>query len=941
MEKKKDLGYIVTHTHWDREWRYPVWQYRMLLVEFMDELIKVVEEDPEYKQFVFDGQCVVIEDYLQVRPQNRGKIKGYIKEGKLLIGPWYTLPDLYPVDGECLIRNLLKGVRLSEELGACSKIGYNSFGWGQIAQFPQIYQGFGIDFAIAAKKISKARAPQSEFIWEGPDGSRLLTTRLGEHVRAIFFMNSYINIMHGQDYLTEEFYYRWGKKGILYHQADEKGYQQDYFRLEYPDEIHEDRLEKAIMKSWNGVEETTVKSHRLLMNGCDNTSPQPMLSEIVRKANAVFEDKEFKLSTLQEYVEKLKELVDYDSLAVVKGEMRDGPASTVSGNALATRSYIKRLNKKAENALIFTAEPLSAIAYVLGAEYQKEFMELAMKYMLHSHPHDSINGVTQDKTADDVMYRLNQALELSEVVNNYSLQQIVKRMDFSKYDEKDIILVTFNPTPWPRRDVVKAYIDIPREYNVWEFNIEDSSGNVMETQFVSRKEEEMPVHDLNGRPWPFYTDRHCIYMDTGVIPAFGYKTYRLAPKNTFDRRAVFWGADMRKSTGEYMAISPVKMENEYLEVTVQGNGTVNILDKASGKLYENFNYYEDTGDCGDYWVHYPPYNNRTFTSLGSSARIWTTDNGPISATIAAEIVLKVPAYALRPDNEIKGESRRSDEERELKITTFYTLKKGSKKLDVKVVTDNTAEDHRLRVMFDTGIKSELSYAAGHFNVDKRPVSPVRDKTGEYYPEMQTLPHQIFVDISDGNDGMAFISNCLVEFEAMDNKDRTLALTLFRSTRVSMITDYYIAGKFPEQKGSQSPGIQEYEYSIHPHKGYWMDAGVYREAKEFNLPVRLIQTSRNEGTLPLEQGFLSIEPGNLVMSAFKKAEDRDSFILRAFNPTDGLLAGKVWFYGDIKEAYLTDLNENRIRELKVEDGHAVHIEAESCKIVTVEIALGGR
>ena len=149
----KNKVHLVTHTHWDREWRYPIWKTRSLLVDFMDNLLDILEKRPSYSQFILDGQSVVIEDYLEVRPERRAEVEKYIKEGRITCGPWYTLPDLYPLDGECLIRNLLKGFRVSSEFGKVMKIAYTSFGWGQTAQFPQIYAGFGIDFCITAKHI--------------------------------------------------------------------------------------------------------------------------------------------------------------------------------------------------------------------------------------------------------------------------------------------------------------------------------------------------------------------------------------------------------------------------------------------------------------------------------------------------------------------------------------------------------------------------------------------------------------------------------------------------------------------------------------------------------------------------------------------------------------------------------------------------------------------
>ena len=134
-------AYIVTHTHWDREWRYPVWENRQYLIDMIDELLEILDTQPEYSCFLMDGQSVIIEDYLEFKPENREKVEGYIKSGKIDVGPWYTLPDLYPVSGESLVRNLLKGDRLSKKLGRRLNVAHESFGWGQTAQFPQIYKG--------------------------------------------------------------------------------------------------------------------------------------------------------------------------------------------------------------------------------------------------------------------------------------------------------------------------------------------------------------------------------------------------------------------------------------------------------------------------------------------------------------------------------------------------------------------------------------------------------------------------------------------------------------------------------------------------------------------------------------------------------------------------------------------------------------------------------
>lgn len=938
-KKESNRGYVVPHTHWDREWRYPLWQNRIMLVGFMEELLSILDTNPEYRCFVLDGQSVIIEDYLEVRPGDSERIRKYVKEGRLAIGPWYTLPDLYPIDGESLVRNLLKGIRYSESLGGYQKVGYNSFGWGQTAQFPQIYSGFGIDVIIAAKNIKKSRAPESEFLWEAPDGTRVLTTRLGAGVRNNFYVNAYIPVMNNGISLSSCDEYRLTPEnaGTLYHRADAEGLCKDYYKLANTAEIREDYIDKAAETAWGNTEETTVKSDRLFLAGCDFSGPLPKITEIINKMNERDADRKFISATLEQYTEVLKEKVDYSSLKVVKGELRDGSPHMCSANALQTRSYIKRLNKKVQNNLFRFTEPVSIMSLMAGGRYDGEFISLAVKYMLCSQAHDSINGVTQDKTADDVVNRLNQALELSEVTGDFACGEIVRRIDTSAYNKGDVLLVAVNSTAKPRNEIVRVWLDLPREWNVLDFEMADCGGKRAETQFVSRQEVIIPVQEFDCRPWPYYADRYCFFMDTGDVPAGGYKTFRLIPGNKMDRDTICSYMDIY-SEGREISKHSCAMENEYLKVNVNQNGTMDLLSKLTGERYNSLNYFEDTGDAGDYWIYYPPYYNKTFTSLGCRARIWTEENGPLSATIAAEIKMRLPARAETPDFGIKGESRRTDEERDMTVTAWYTLKKGAKRVDVRLKVDNTVEDHRLRVMFDTGIKAEKSCAAGHFTVDKRPVAPIPDRGNQYFTHMQTVPQQGFVDLSDGGSGLALINNCLSEFEAINNETGTLALTLFRSVRNMICTAGPTYNKFPEQKGGQSLGIQEYEYSIYPHKGCWEEALVYNETENFNVPLRLVQTSSHAGSLPLKREFVSVEPSNLVVSALKRAEDRDSIIVRVFNPADDAIEGSIRLYSVIKEAYLTNLNEIRQESLEAADGHCVSIKAGGNKIITVELVV---
>lgn len=888
-------GHIVPHTHWDREWRYPLWENRMYLVHLMDELLDILQTQPEYKSFLLDGQTVAIQDYLEVRPEKEAIIKEYIAQGRIRIGPWYTLPDLYPVNGESLVRNLLQGKKTAEYYGKRLDVAYESFGWGQTAQFPQIYQGFGIDTVVVAKNVDPARAPASEFIWRGQDGTEVLATRLGKDARANFFMNAYLQIMNGMDYKGTDYRYRIAEQGMVFHQAGAQGCHNDYFTLESSEQIHKDLIVEAVLKAWSMTDSSLLTEDRVLMDGSDSTTAQPHLVELIRIANEKLEaqgiDIRLKMSDLTEYIDIIKQ-IPRDALRTVEGELRDGPTTSLSGNALMTRPHIKILNKSVQNQLFRCAEPFSVAADALGYGYDDGFLRKAEKYLLLSHPHDSINGVTQDKTVEDVLYRLNQAKEIADTVYYACCQAILKKIDTSAFDPGDQLLVLFNPLPQPRNEILKLYLDTPQEQAVWDFEIEDSQGNVLPQQFISREELVCPVSDLYARPWPLYGDRHGIYLETGEIPAGGYKLLRLKKKTDFMREAVFWPLT-RKTKGDELAQTPTTMENEYLKVEVCGDGSLDILDKASGKAYRNLNYFQDEGDCGDYWMYYPPYNNQTYSSKGCAASICLEDNGPLSATIAAELTMELPAYSYRPDNGIKGKSTRSQEKTPVKIRVAYTLKKGARQVDVHLQVHNTAKDHRMKVLFDTGNRAEKAYAEGHFHVDRRPLQPLKDENGRYYNELMTQPMQNFVDLSDGEQGLAILSNSMLEYEALPNAEGTLGLTLFRAVRNIICTEMRSAGIFAHEDGGQLLQTLSYNYAICPHDGDYEDGQLFAKTDRLNVPVLAVQTTKQLkcGTLPAEHSFFSV-PEGLQMSCLKRSEDGEGWILRLYNPGKATVEGEV-------------------------------------------------
>jgi len=135
---------IVPHTHWDREWYQTFQQFRFRLVQTIDKLLQLLEHDATYQHFMLDGQTIVLDDYLEIRPDQEELLKQYIQNGRIVVGPWYLQPDEFLVSGESLIRNLQIGLQRAHDFGEPMRIGYVPDCFGHIAQLPQILQGVGI-----------------------------------------------------------------------------------------------------------------------------------------------------------------------------------------------------------------------------------------------------------------------------------------------------------------------------------------------------------------------------------------------------------------------------------------------------------------------------------------------------------------------------------------------------------------------------------------------------------------------------------------------------------------------------------------------------------------------------------------------------------------------------------------------------------------------------
>jgi mannosylglycerate hydrolase len=932
MQKRR--VHIVTYTHWDREFRWEFERTRMRLVDCIDHLLQIMKKKPDYRSFLMDGQLTLIEDYLEIRPEKKDEIIELVREGRMEIGPWYTLADCAPIQGESVVRNILYGMRKSVEYGDVLKCGYNVFSFGQIGQLPQIYANFGIDTILFYKYMDPKRSKYHEFIWEAPDGTKALASRLGKEARWNFFFAGHIPIVYDKDAWDKSWQYQWGELGKVFHTAGPDGNEWFYEILDPETSFHKENIRKGMERALKTVEGSAAPNVSLMFEGTDFTEPHPLTTEIIAEIQKQYHDEiEIIHSTLTDYLKELKvKLKEKKDLDVVKGPMRDGPVGSIHTDVFSIHPEIMIENSHVENKILRYAEPLSTIAWKYGLEqYPSTYLEKIWKLMFQSHAHDSMHGLGPKTLGEGEVARLKQASVIAQGLERRGLQNITKEINTEKIKDTQYFLAVHNPSSFERSEVVEVYIDVPAEVRLHYLMIEDMEGNQVQLQELSRKETRAGVYHPRSRNMPFYCTKVHAYFMAKDIPAIGYKTYKVkwAQKKEYPYPHEDW--DAPRIFAENMLAGVNQAENEYIRVKVETDGTVTITDKDTGKIYYGLNYFMDQGDKGNMWMYDCPANDRIINSIGTSAKVSVTTNGPLAVSIEVSLKLSLPQ-----DYDFLNQSR-SAIDKELLVKVEYLLKKGCRYLEVKTDINNTVKDHHFKVCFPTGLKAEKTWAEGSFAVTEYPILP--SVNGELRgDELARHPAQLWYDVSDGKQGLAVLTDATKDYEILEhNYDQTMAMGLVRGVRLRIPCDNRLWMEYPGDESSQSIGEFSYSYALMPHTGIWNQAGLYEQALSFNAPMQVCQFGNQNGVFPLEKSFVSLAGKNLVLSSIKKSEDRETIIIRLYNPSEEDTTGELSIGFDLSEAYLINMNEERLKPLMVSSG-IINFKAGHGKVISIELVM---
>jgi len=933
LRPKPNQAFIVSHTHWDREWYLTSSQFRVMLGETVDRVLDALDHDPEFRQFVLDGQSAALEDYLEISPGQRARVERLVQEGRLKVGPWYILPDEFLVSGEATVRNLIRG-RKAAPLGKVQTVGYLPDSFGHPAQIPQLLRLAGIDSFIFTRGLGD-EGPELGWLfrWAAPDGSEVL---------AVNQCDGYCNagglgfseIWHAHTRRAVDPAAAVAKVGDLFDK----------------------------MAARPGGEPA------LLNNGCDHFPPQQEFGRILAALRAAFDGTDFTHGGFEDFLAAARRDRPDSERPLHAGELLDGRDHLILSGVWSARMPLKQKNEDCQNLLARIAEPLAAAAALLhDRRWPGGLFDLAWKQLLLNHPHDSICGCSIDAVHREMDTRFAVVKETGRQILSRLLNELTPMFAARAADDRDTVIGVANPLPVRRDEVIDRLVVLqPLAYDLDNLRLLDDQGRAVPCEIVGRRylerfwgvdyraelyaREQLALqatylNRFGDRIIGTARDRDTLDCFLHVrflardLPAVGHAQYRLTDRP--DDRALVAPRPIAPVTAKLAADFAV-LGNEHLEVTLYPDGTFDLLDIERDRDYEGLNLLEDAEDCGDEYDYSPARSNAVHFAGGSPGKLKITDHTRLKATAEATFRFDLPRSLTR------GRDGRDQRTTPCDVTVRLTLHAGGRRVEVATEFNNRAFDHRLRAWFPTGIAATEAVSDGHFMLNRRPIRRPSNPDWDQ-PAPPTWPQQDFTAVQDTDRGLAVLNRGLPEFETFTESDGKVifALTLLRCV------DWLSRDDFPTRKNTnagptlhtpdaQCIGRHTFRYAVVPFGPCLFAADIKGESERYRSEPPTHQGVVC-GMTPGGRSLVEKSAPEVAVTAIKLAETGRDLVVRLYNQATTPVTEILTVGRPVAAAAKTSLLEGPLamdREpvAVLPDRRQVRIPLAPCEIATVVLTL---
>ena len=866
------IVHVVSHTHWDREWYHPVGRFRQRLVSLIDALL---DDTSDTGPFLLDGQAIVLEDYLAVRPERREEIAARLRDGSLEAGPWYVLADELIPSGESLVRNLLAGRATLRSLSATSpRVLYSPDAFGHPAMLPAIAAGFGFPLIVLWRGYGGAMHPRGDVArWLAPNGS----------------------------------------SALIYHLTP-SGYE---LGASLPLDAEGARAR------WSDVREVLAPRATLgvalLPNGADHHARQASRAQAVSALSVAARPADLKLTTLNAFSNAVVGAAEHANLETVTGELRDSYGYTWAlQGTFATRSALKRRAARAERSLLRNTEPWAALAEHAKPGGRSALVSAAWRTLLQCQPHDTLCGCSVDAVARAMAARLEDVESQAAGAREDALSDLIAYdavTTRSRPDAWRAYVVVCNPTARARGGVAEVEVQVVRDHvrvgpgsaGAAPLSIGAPSpewtvaGGGVPDQRMSSERRHVRVESPMHYPWNDFVEATRALVWVPPIAGYGTRAFALTGE-----RSVPWTAPPDEvRTGEQW------MENAHVRVEADGRGVVSLRTRDGARQLASLFAIESTTDAGDLYT--PSLRGESRLAEFSNPRLRL--RGPLRASLVIQWRVEFHDALRKTTPDVTSG------------TLTIALDAGAPFVRVDIVGDNRITDHRLRLRVATDVTSAEIFADAAFGpVHREPIFAPPD-SAETPP--LTAPLARYVTLAAPSRGVTVYSDGLGEYEAFD--DGTVALTLLRSVGELSRND------LPERPGhagwpAKTPEAQEqgsfeagFALLLHGPRDDAMLAEIERVADDVLHPLAG-RTVRSATDLREETRGATLEGEGLAPSAIKTSEDGAWLVLRCVNLTERSIDG-AWVLGSPpREARTSRLDETVGELVGIQDNRIAFIAA---------------
>lgn len=584
--------HLIPHTHWDREWFLTRATYQARLVPVLDEALDQLERDTNAR-FLLDGQTILLEDYLAVRPENEARIDALVKRGALEIGPWYVLSDLLIPSAASLRRNLEEGTRDSARFGKRLDVLYSPDAFGHPGWLPQLAAEFGIRRGVIRRGLG---LPWDFYRWETPTGEHLLVHHL--------------------------------RKG---------GY-----------DIAVDLAEAGsrLSKVWKPIRLELVKhavtDEIAVFLGADHHAMMRDVSALCASLQALEPNSRVRISGLTEFFDAAERAGA--EFPVVRGELRRGGEHTwVLQDVHSARSRVKRHHGRAESELSRIAEPLVQLAGGKGGIDREGLLRLAWRTLLQCQFHDTLAGTTSDEVQLEQTVRLNAVQSLASELSRTNLNELIGHdPDSAREHPEQVVpsLVLWNATDHSRSGVMAAELSffatdvlvgpptgkLPRVGAGYHpFVLVTPSGDLIPIQVIRVEAGDERIDAMRHYPDQDAVDKVTIaFAAPQLIPG---EVLRLTTRVS----------DV-KCVDEGLEVTEGLLSNRFVTVSISETGEITLADKQSGKVFNRLCQLQDEGDSGDLYTFSSAVADDECVAEARSQAIVTS--GPLVGSIETKWCLR-------------------------------------------------------------------------------------------------------------------------------------------------------------------------------------------------------------------------------------------------------------------------------------------------------------